>query len=154
MSRHCEGILVLAGNVDPCEDIGAALHFNFVPFPYDQQNLFDVVENIIACEICSKQQFIRQARAQSAWDFELEASRRDVGLRAWLFKTTNAAIADLATGVSKNDITNKAVKAATHIDQVVLNVFPLVFIWPDDNPRNVRAVEKFESMLHDMYKVF
>ena len=144
------GVMVIAGHLDPCGNIGTEGRFDLVAIPWDAGEFADKVAKMIKFDLGQKMLAEHHARTPPLDPGDLDALVRGVGLRIWIqLENPDQSIMNLLTeGYSVSEM-NAAAKA---IDCLSFNVESLDYRWPDTDPQNQRALVDLEALIFNRFE--
>lgn len=144
-SSPLTGILILAGNLDPCANIGTEGRFDLLPIPWTKFIFAQKVSHMIQRELSLEESIKSQMAIPPYDEGDWAALLRGVGLQAWMTHDKNIHI---FTPLLQDEWSEKQGSSAEKcIDKIALNIHPFVYRWPDKNHLNAIAIKNFELML-------
>ncbi len=141
------GVLVLAGLLDPCGDIGTQCRYDLLPIPWGKAALAAKVTHTILVELGEKARIQHQATWYPDDGPGIEALARGIGLRAWIVKADargHKAVAELLWHGWTEALGKKAARV---IDRLSFHEPPIDYPWSHENPDDEAATGRFESVL-------
>lgn len=144
-SSPLTGILILAGNLDPCANIGTEYHFDLLPIPWDTFIFAQKVSHMVQCELSLEETINTQMTIPPYSDGNIAALLRGIGLQAWM--TQNKNIHTFTPLLQDKWSEKQSISVGKCINKIALNIHPFKYRWPDKNHLNAVAIKNFELML-------
>lgn len=147
-------ILVLAGLLEPCSNIGTEARYELLPTPWTFDHFVEVVRRTVGvdqgnCAILREHMRIENLAGLPHDPNDVDALHRGIGVRAWIVRGPDARpLLSLLRNLGKSWSLRRAKAAARVVDALGDGAAsPLQLSWCHDKMVEVREIVEFESQL-------
>lgn len=138
-------VLVLAGLMEPCGDIGTEGRFLVLGYPWTKAAFVEAVSELIQLEMQSRECIITQPKELPVDQGDIDALERGVGLRVWAIQGKTApGCLDIVQRGWTSEAMNRA---AIEVDHLSFHVEPICYTWTSSTPADSDEVARYEAFL-------
>lgn len=138
-------LLVLAGLMEPCGDIGTEGRFLLLAYPWTKAAFAETVKELIQMELQSRECIITQPKELPVDQGDIDALARGIGLRLWVIEGKSAPG---CLDILQRGWTSEAMnRAAVEVDHLSFCVEPICYNWTSSTAADSDEVARYEGFL-------
>jgi len=145
------GVMIIAGLLDPCGDIGTQGRFSLLPIPWKAQEFEEQVTRAVRYDFWQQKIVQDQSSVFPITESEVEALARGVGLRLWIqIGQSHRSLLKLLTP-GWSDRTMAA--AEKEVDRLSFHVESFDYHWPVAEADDKEALHNLEVALSRAHSI-